>query len=176
MNKSSFVFQLGQTVETVIEMCAERGIPLSASQVDHACYRVKDAERYAAAKDEVQGFATLVQETSFGGRPVATFRLHEPVALDHGREKLYLLELATYKPGSNAEEGFEHVEFLTPVPLCFFMEQYGSKVDFDARGLHKLLNPTLALLLDRGLSAKFHRIPLDEIIRLEQVLGLKPGT
>lgn len=174
MEKSSFFDSLKTTIGRILLECLERGIVLDLARLDHVCYRVHGAERFQGCKEFLETFAGFVQEAEFGGRPVATFRLHEPFDLDGQGRFLHVIELATYRPGTEAEEGFEHAEFLAEVPLDLFMRQH-KHLDFDCKGLGKKLNPVIGLRLGEGRSVRFHRIPLDEVIRLEKALGLKPG-
>lgn len=174
MDQSTFFDHLKKAVGQILAKCLDQGIVLDLARLDHVCYRVQGLERFQEVKQFLAGFADLVQEVEFGGRPVATFRLHKPFDMDGQGRHVYLVELATFKPGSEAKEGFEHAEFLTEVPLDIFMQQH-RQVDFDCKGLGRKLNPVLSLRLGEVLSARFHRISLDEVIRLEKVLDLKPG-
>jgi predicted metalloenzyme YecM len=90
----------------------------------------------------------------------------------HQRE-IWLVELPEPKPGSPYPEGYEHAEFVTDRPLAQFESWLTAHLgitahDLDRKGLTKSLNADLRLRLPDGLSVKFHELPLDRVIEIEQ--------
>ncbi|MCO6491734.1 MAG: VOC family protein [Phaeodactylibacter sp.] len=139
----------------------EKGIDVSNCELDHLCYRVESVERYEELKAALSGTGKLLSGKAVGGRPIATFKLKEPL-LYQGR-RIWCLEIPAPKPGSPYPEGFEHAEFV--IRQCFpdFIGQYPG-VDFDTKALGKRINPEVRLQFE-GFSAKFHRQSLEYVIR-----------
>lgn len=145
---------------------------LTQPQIDHACYRVETEARYRELCEKLSDQGKLLQAVTMFGREISTFRLARPFYAEG--YAIELVELPAPKSGSEYPEGWEHVEFLANRPLEDLLEAMPN-LAWKKGAMRQKLNPTLALKLEDGLTAKFHRIPLDEIIRLEQVLGLEPG-
>lgn len=103
------------------------------------------------------------------GRPIATFRLSEP--LEAGGWRISYLELPAPKLGSEYTEGLEHVEFVVlGGDLDRFRRTHQHLADmFSTKGMDKLVNPELGLKA-AGISVKFHRLPLGEVVRLERLV------
>lgn len=132
-------------------------------ELDHICYRVATSERYTELKKELNKRGILLGETQIGGRPIATYRLDQPI--HYQERKIYVLELPAPKAGSDYPEGFEHVEFVVDVPLEEFVAKF-PHLRFKTKGLNKVLNADVQLQYD-GFGVKFHRQRLEEVIRLE---------
>lgn len=47
--------------------------------VDHLCYRAASLPEYLALKETLARHGVLLVEGMIGGRPIATYRLHQPV-------------------------------------------------------------------------------------------------
>lgn len=146
---------------------------LSHSLIDHVAYRVPTNERYHEVLAELNAKGELLGEIR-GRRLIAVVRLAVPLNC-HG-VAFSLIELMGPKPDVEVDEGWDHAEFLVlKSTLESFMKEFPD-VTFDTRSLAKKLNPTVAVKLEHGLTVKFHRVPLDEIIRLEQALDIAPLT
>jgi hypothetical protein len=143
---------------------------LNHLQIDHLCYRVATVAQYQELKKWLLTDNELLVESPINGRRIATFRMAEPIR--HGDREIWLLELPEPKEGSPYPTGWEHAEFVTDRPLVAFAEWMidhlgvGTR-DIDRSGMDKPLNADLRLRLKNGLSAKFHELPLDEVIRRE---------
>jgi predicted metalloenzyme YecM/ferredoxin len=120
-------------------------------EIDHACYRVETLETYEIYKKAFAGFATLLTEAAVNGRPIATYKLAEPVRLTDDIA-IPLIELPAPKPGKAYAEGFEHLEAVTAKPLKVFLQT----------------NPGISAehQFPSGL-VKFHEQSLEDIIRQE---------
>jgi len=67
-------------LDKVFECLARVNVDVSAFCCDHICYRVDNNTLYAQKKDEfVKLGAKLLNETIVGGRPIATYKLPEPI-------------------------------------------------------------------------------------------------
>lgn len=136
-------------------------VDVSSFELDHICYRVETMQSYEVLKTELQKKGTLLSENQIGGRPIASFKLHQPL-LYLGR-KIAVIELPAPKPGSFYPEGWEHVEFVLghhPVP---FLEQYPN-LTFKTKALTKKINPDISLQFD-GFAVKFHEHSLEYVIQ-----------
>ncbi|OAV44788.1 VOC family protein [Lewinella sp. 4G2] len=140
-------------------------------ELDHLCYRVGDWEEYVALRDALLLENELLTESQIGGRPIAVFRLSDPITF-RGRS-IEVLELPAPKPGSAYPSGYEHVEFVIDTPLADFEWRLTDHLGFpatyiDRKGLNKSINPDLRLRLPDGLSVKFHEQSLADVIAFER--------
>ena len=142
------------------------------AQLDHMCYRTASAENYANKKRELADVAQLLGEAMIGGRPISTFRLHEPVR--HTGWRIDAIELPSPKQGSDYKEGLEHVEFVLYDDIPTFLEKYEG-MPFDLRSADRGINPEIGLSLGE-LSVKFHLLSLPTVVFLEHKLGLNEVT
>jgi predicted metalloenzyme YecM len=148
----------------VLARLEKLGIDVAELQADHLCYRVETAERYHGMQSKLACLGVLLGENIIGGRPIATYRLHEAVRVQG--QVVDVVELPAPKPGSPYPEGFEHAEFVVAGELEDLMRKH-SGLDWDTDGLHKAHNPELRLHLGAA-SAKFHRTALSDLIAAEQ--------
>jgi predicted metalloenzyme YecM len=132
--------------------------------IDHLCYRSETLERYQILKSEFETIGELLVESEVNGRPISTFKLHEPFQM-LGRT-IALLELPAPKAGKPSKEGFEHIEVVTPLPLAQLREQY-KFLTLDEGGMKKLFNAELEIKFICG-AVKFHNLSLESVIRLEK--------
>ena len=144
------------------ELAAD-GIDVSPYELDHICYRVATSARYRELRDQLSRHGELLTDKPVNGRPIATFRLREP--LPYGERRIEYLELPAPKPGSAYAEGWEHVEFVIGEAPAAFAERY-PRIDWDRSGLTKNHNADLRRRYDRG-SVKFHRDSLAAVIAAE---------
>jgi len=140
------------------------GVDVSGMHLDHLCYRVGTTERYAQLKQALCDDGELLAETIIGRRPIATFRLHAPII--HGHRAIQLVELPAPKPGRPYAEGWEHAEFVVNEDLLPFTERH-PLVTWDLGDLNKPVNASVRIRLG-DIRVKFHRMTLDEVIRLER--------
>jgi predicted metalloenzyme YecM len=137
-------------------------------QMDHMCYRVASMEDYGRKKAELAKVARLLDENMINGRPIATFRLTEPVVYDKWR--IDAIELPAPKPGSAYVEGLEHVEFVLFDDIPTFLAKYDGK-PFDMRSADRGVNPEVGLQLG-NYGVKFHLLNLPAVVYLERKMGL----
>ncbi len=131
--------------------------------IDHICLRVADEAGYLLWRSRLRWLGELLAETDIGGRPIATFRLHVPLA--YGGKAIALVELPAPKPGSPYAEGWEHAEVVAPVPLIELLHAY-PHLPWVTGELNKPLNPALRLRYGAH-SIKVHTTPLDKVILIE---------
>ncbi len=155
--------QPGPFLEQLLAELDQLRVEVKGLHLDHLCYRVGTTERYALLRQALATDAELLAETMIGGRPIATFRLHEPII--HDQRAIQLVELPAPKPGSPYAEGWEHAEFVVDEDLLLFTQRY-PHVNWDLTDLDKPLNADVRLRLG-DISVKFHRMALDEVIKRE---------
>ncbi len=148
----------------VLARLQQLGLDMAELQADHLCYRVGSAVCYQEMQSELAGLGVLLGKSIVGGRPIATYRLHEPVRVQG--QVVDVVELPAPKPGSPYPEGFEHAEFVVAGELEDLLRTHPG-LDWDTGGLHKAHNPELRLRLGAA-SAKFHRTALAELIAAEK--------
>lgn len=145
----------------------KEGIPVEDLELDHLCYRVDRMERYHAMKEVLARHGRLLGEHVIGGRPIATYALAVPIVFEERR--IHVVELPAPKPGSPYAEGWEHAEFVVPEALETFMAR-SPLAQWDVSDLHKPVNADVRLR-SGGISAKFHRQALADVIAAEQAGG-----
>lgn len=132
-------------------------------KIDHLCYRVSSIDRYQILKNEFSKFGRLLIESDVNGRPIATYKLNEPIVFFSG--VIDVVELPAPKQGKPTEEGFEHVEIVCDVPFAELEKRYGH-LTLDRGGLKKEINPELEICLGKR-NLKFHHQSLEEVIAME---------
>jgi oligoendopeptidase F len=140
------------------------GIDVAAFPMDHICYRVATAERYAALKSALERSARLLHEAMIGGRPIATYKLAVP--LHYAGRVIDVVELPSPKPGRRYEDGYEHAEFVIAETFAAFMARH-PHLSFDTSGAGKAHNPELRVVFG-DISVKFHHDTLERIIAAER--------
>lgn len=164
---SRFVSRLASELEGL-------GIDLSPESVDHLCYRVETIERYEEVFRNWSRVASCIAESSVNGRPIATFRLHEPIeavvpsAKNWEREvRLHvpLLELPAPKPSKAYKEGWEHIEVVTGEPLAELVRRKGD-LQWNVSNIDHGVNPDVSVTLKAG-TIKFHPTSLESVVQHE---------
>jgi len=131
---------------------------------DHVCYRVATMERYIELREALRAYGELASEAVVAGRVIATFALHQPYAYK-GRT-IPAIELPAPKPGKAYAEGWEHMEMVVAEPLAAFVARYPN-LSFNTGAMHKPHNPEVALQITPQYQAKFHNMPLLDVIARE---------
>lgn len=139
------------------------GINLDDFYIDHLCYRVGSTVRYNELKSELEKEHKLLHEAMISSRPIATYKLLEPVKYKHHR--IPLLELPAPKEDADYKEGFEHIECVIDESFVSFSSKY-EDIEFDWKGAQKNHNPELRIKLG-DLSIKFHHNSLEDVIKSE---------
>lgn len=148
------------------------GLHVQDLELDHLCYRVASLERYSACRTLFAQHGELLAESIIGGRPIATYRLHQPIV--YRDRRIHVVELASPKVGSLYPEGYEHAEFVVPElgstsDLRAFTERYPA-LPWDLGDIDKVTNADVRLRY-AGLSVKFHRETLADVIAQEKREG-----
>jgi len=140
------------------------GINVSDFPIDHIAYRTTTKEKYEAIRHELSKFGTMISEIIIRERPVAIFKLDDP--LDYKGMKISFFEiLAPAKGDTFYTEGLEHAEFVVNNPLLEMINKYPS-IDFYFNKSE--INPELILRFPIQANVKFHELPIDEVIKLQE--------
>src|SRR5580700_696367 len=113
-------------------------------QMDHMCYRVPSLERYTLKKSELTKVGKLLGEAQINDRPIAVFRLREPVYCENWR--IDTLELPAPKNGVKTIEGLEHVEMVLFDDKEAFLKKYSDK-SFEMQAADRGINPEIVFRL-----------------------------
>ncbi len=155
-------------LDQIFSGLADHRIEVTNFELDHICYRTSNLEQYDLIKTKLLEIADLLVESDINGRPIATYKLREPIV--YKDRKIYCIEVPAPKSGSPYRAGFEHVEFVIKESFEDFKKRYPNVV-FDEKGSKKKVNPDIRLGLGL-LSVKFHHQTLEEVIAIEKNIGL----
>jgi predicted metalloenzyme YecM len=156
-------------LKQIVQETVDAGFDLSDFvQMDHMCYRVGSYEVYEAKKQELSQVAQLLGETQVNGRPIATFRLRQPVF--HEQWRIDAVELPAPKKDVATKEGLEHVEFVLYDDKETFLKKYAHK-QFAMQSADRGINPEIGFKLPTY-SVKFHLLNLPTVVYLEKKLGM----
>ncbi len=152
--------------EKLISQLEQAGFIEDIGQIDHACYRVSDLKSYESYKRTFADCGQLLSEAYINGRPIATYKLHQSIALD-ARFKIDVIELPAPKPGLDYEEGFEHIEVVTPLSLETLVVKHPN-YKFHTGNMHAKINRDISLKFDGGV-VKFNESSLEDVIIQEKI-------
>jgi uncharacterized protein len=156
-------------LERILKETVDEGFDLADFvQMDHMCYRAASIESYEAKKQALATVAKLLNVTQVNGRPIATFRLFEPVFYKNWR--IDAVELPAPKEGAKREEGLDHVEFVLFDDKEDFLKKYSHK-QFEMRAADRGINPEIVFRLPTY-TVKFHLLSLPTVVYLEAKLGI----
>lgn len=155
---------------SIIQKVQDAGFDLSDFvQLDHMGYRTTSLEQYHAKKQQLGSLGRQLGETLVNDRPIATFRLYQPVI--SGTWRVDALEVIAPKPSKPMPEGLDHIEFVLYDDKADFLKKYSGK-DFVLDSADRGINPEIALRLGDGLTVKFHLLSLTTVLYLEHKLGI----
>lgn len=136
----------------------------SSWDIDHLCFRSSSHSEYENLKGAFLKFANLLIESPVNGRPIATFKLQQPIYFKDW--SIDLVELPAPKMGKPTNTGFEHIEVVCDENLVTLIHRFPPQWVHTA-GLTKSFNPELELILgDENL--KFHNLSLESVINIEK--------
>lgn len=153
---------VGQLLAELAPLMGESRAPT----VDHLCYRAATLPEYRCLNAGLAQHGELLVEGMIGGRPIATYRLHQPVCWQG--VSVPCIELAAPKPGRSHQAGLEHIELVVP-SLHALVAAYPA-LPFKTANIDDGRNPDVGLMLPSG-QIKFHLSPLSEVIDEELRTG-----
>lgn len=149
-------------LDDLFNQIEHHGLDVSKFYMDHICYRVASLEDYDSLKSKLLEHGQLLSDKIIGGRPISVIQLYE--VYHYNGRYINVVELPAPKSGSDYNKGYEHVEFVTPMPLDQFISNHSS-IAFDLKGMTKRVNRDVRLQLN-GCSAKFHEHSLKYVIEV----------
>ncbi|MCS3460026.1 MULTISPECIES: VOC family protein [Aeromonas] len=166
--------KLGPMAPFVIGLLRELdalGIDLCQPEIDHLCYRAASPGEYLLLSDCLADAGDLLVEGMIGGRPIATYRLHQPLHIQMRSKdgaaidtQVPCIELAAPKPGRNHQAGLEHIE-LVVASLPALVAAH-PQLAFKTGNMGDSRNPDVGLMLGSG-QVKFHLRSLEAVIEEE---------
>lgn len=78
------------------------------AKADHICYKCGSRQEFEAIRTLLEPWAPFIYQSMIAGRPIAIFKLKEPVATALG--EIWFLELSDQKPDGSQTSGFDHIE------------------------------------------------------------------
>lgn len=138
-------------------------------QLDHLCYVPESTEDHAVKKKQLQQVGTLLDEVMVSKRPIASFRLHEPIR--HDTWRIDAVELAALKPGQDGPTGLRHLEFVLYDDKHDFLKKHAGKT-FELKAVDRGINPEIAYTLPSSIVVKFHLLNLPTAVYLQKKLGI----
>jgi hypothetical protein len=153
-------------VSQLLAELAASGVTIQQPYVDHLCYRAATLAEYRTLCAVLAEAGTLLVEGMIGGRPIATYQLHQPVQAGEGR--VPCIELAAPKPGRVHQAGLEHIELVVS-SLQDLVARYPEQ-PFKTGNMLDTRNPDIGLVLPSG-QIKFHLRSLAEVIAEELATG-----
>lgn len=168
LNAQEILNSVPAFVESVVSEARDLGVNVESFEIDHFCFRVETFAQYETYKNLFEAVGVLLTEAPISGRPIATYKLKQPVLWKN--KKIPLVEIPAPKEGVHYPLGLEHLECVVSDPLSVFIQRYPG-LNFDLRAMKKAMNPEIALNLPSGKSVKFHNQSLEAVIELEKKLG-----
>ena len=168
-NPSISLRKIPTFVDEIISGLSKLNINVQDFYLDHVCYRVETEQEYITCYNELNQVATLLIEQLIGGRPIATFKLHEPILVSKYNRQVSVIELPMPKSNTFYSSGFEHCEFVITQNLKDFADLHNVKWDFS--GLNKKINSDIRIKfndsLGKVISVKFHNDTLENFIKCQ---------
>ena len=139
-------------------------IDIKGCEIDHICYRTSSKKSYESFKQNISEIGELLIESIVGGRPIATYKLAQPIIFKE--YVIDLVEVPAPKVGKETKDGFEHIEFVITEDFDHYMQRH-EWISFKTKGSHKLFNPEIAFEMGE-MSIKFHHYSLESVINVEK--------
>lgn len=159
-----------ELIDCALNFLESSKIKLSSPLVcDHICYRVTSNEQYLELKSQFERSDIFIHEASVRGRAISIFKFKSPII--YKGLQINCLELPAPKKDNKYKEGYEHLEFVI-TDLNSLLNNYPN-LEWDTSGMHRELNPELALQISDSFQVKFHPLDILEVVAIERELGLK---
>lgn len=152
-------------ITKVLTLLKEKGINTSKLTIDHLGYQADSARDFEEKTDLIKKDASLLSQNIVGGRRVAIYKLGNPFIFED--QEINIVEIFEPREGQQVASAFEHIEFLTPVSLEDFVEEY-SNIEWDKSVMNRAEFPMLILKLQNGIRAKFPRLSVIKEIQRQR--------
>ena len=146
------------------------GIVIQGMEIDHLAYRVADIDTYEVKRTELMNVSSAWVESVVHGRQIAKFVLQMPLEVEGFQ--VSLIELPAPKEGIHYKNGLEHFEVATRDRLDEIRARLNDlrdqcNLNIDTTAEPHSHNETLSVRFKEGLSVKFHRTTLLEVMQTE---------
>ncbi len=143
----------------------EAGVDVSGLSMDHVGYKTNSLKEYEQIMPRMKKTGKLVKENTVRDRKVAFFKLDHPII--YKQYTIPAAELIAPKEGETVRFGWEHAELVIPESFESFMAKY-PKLTWDTSVMNSDLFSMVKLKLGDNMQAKFHLMPVLEIIEKEK--------
>ncbi len=138
-------------------------IDISDFYIDHIAYRTITKVDYTLYKNQLSHYGKFISEKIIRNRPVSILELADP--LRHNNITISYFELLAPADGDTYQKGLEHAEFVVNISLCQILNLYPS-ISFVLKD--KEINAELVLKFSNNANVKFHKLPINEVIKIEK--------
>ncbi len=140
-------------------------IKIDNKLIDHICYKVSSLDEYEKSKSFLNSLGTKITELNVNGRPIATYKLYEPLEIYDF--KIPLFELPAPKSGLNIESCYDHIEIVIGDNGFAKLLNENPELNWKTKCQHLEINPDISIKLKSGI-VKFHPTSLEKVIEEEQ--------
>ncbi len=152
-------------LKTFIPELIDKGLLNDSSLIDHICYKPKEFEEYESLKSIILNAGnTLASEVLINGRPIASFKLKDPIVI--GDYTIDCLELPAPKEVGESHSRWDHIEVVIDSDLNEFMAARPA-IAWKTSNLNAKINADVSVKLKHGV-VKFHNDSLLNIIKEEK--------
>jgi phosphoglycolate phosphatase-like HAD superfamily hydrolase/predicted metalloenzyme YecM len=159
------------TIQVILDELISLGFDLSNQNsftIDHLCYKPSTLTLYENYKQQLQQYSLLLllTETMINGRPIATYKLHEPIQVGHFHIPLFELPAPKLHGDQSTYDHYDHIEIVVHQESLQDLHKRFSHLEWNLSNKDKIINPDITLRLKSGL-VKFHPSSLEEVIKKE---------
>lgn len=142
----------------------QAGIDVAAFPLSHVAVRAENAEQYTAIRDSLAPRTQAIVENNWKGRMIAKILL-EPPLRSTTVQPCPLVELIAPPHGPSVRPGPEHIGFVVGWHVDRFAEQHHAVITGQQH--HGPFCRPYIITFNDGLSAKFYRYSLRDVVELE---------
>lgn len=173
-----YIGDVNSFVEPILSALASKyEIDITNKIIDHICYRCESKLEYKSLIKNIidDKLGEILIESMIGDRPISIIKLYAPLRICN--YDIYCIEIPCPKQNGKHMLGLEHLEIVigssvdTPInnkdALITFMNRYPT-VTFDKKAIDKYINADVCLNIGNGSNAKFHLLPIEEVVKFEK--------
>jgi uncharacterized protein len=158
--------EVNKFLDDFLERLEKVGVNVSGLEMDHIAYKTSSVDEYDVMKPKFLKVGEQVHENMVRERRVGIFKLDQP--LRYKNYSIPAVELIAPKPGEIIKSGWEHAEIVLKESYESFMDKYPN-LNWDTSVMNSDLFSMIKLKLGEDMQAKFHLMPILEIIKQEKV-------
>ncbi len=158
----SIIWEVQPFLDDIFFYITQDGIDVSRYELDHICYRVETQAEYEEMKNILDTVGVMLKwEHIVGGRPIASYKLAEPIR--YWDRLISMIELPSPKQWSYYRKWWEHAEFVIDTSLEKFLSLH-SHLEWSLWWYQKSINADISRKYSNGTSVKFHEQSLEYVI------------